>query len=385
MAEYSNQVNYGGTSYFTQDGLGNTRVVSNQGGGIISRHDYLPFGEEINIATVNNSGRESVPSYNFGTVRQKFAGKERDSETGLDYFGARYYSSDTGRFTSTDSAGPDPANPQTFNQYRYCLNNPLRYTDPDGQYEEDVHHDLTRVLAYAAGFSLEDATRIAAETQGPDNPGDPRNPIGYGPESYAARVLYHFTTDERRRDMWNMFEGKADYHGGKVMPHQIVKLGEYIHAFEDKYSHDVYGALLGQAVEIPKSLAELKSWNQSIEDAHRADYTDTDPAKANEMAQATFEALKRAASVVAGDSSYNVNGRAVSYDAIKGLIDQFSRESDRGKKNLILEKIMGKIARARSLHRSYEIERSFSGPSRNQGDIMLRLGEALYDARISGS
>jgi RHS repeat-associated protein len=62
-------------------------------------------------------------------------GKERDSESGNDYFGARYYSSGMGRFMS-----PDPSmesvrmdNPQTWNKYSYVLNNPLELTDPTGE------------------------------------------------------------------------------------------------------------------------------------------------------------------------------------------------------------------------------------------------------------
>ena len=65
---------------------------------------------------------------------RQFTLKERDNETGLDYFLARYYSSVQGRFTS-----PDPTllsvngfNPQTWNRYTYVLNNPLAFIDPDG-------------------------------------------------------------------------------------------------------------------------------------------------------------------------------------------------------------------------------------------------------------
>jgi hypothetical protein len=240
------------------------------------------------------------------------------------------------------------------------LNNPLRYTDPNGQYEEDVHYDLTRVLAYAAGFSLNDATRIADETQGPDKPGDPRNPMTvFGVE---AREKYHFTTEARRQEMWDDFADtyQQDYYDEHGHRHEIERvhpvraLGEYLHALEDKFSHEVYGALLGQAVEVPKSMAQLKSWNQAIEDAHRADYTDTDPDKANTMAKTTFDALKRAANVVARDKHYNVDGRPVLYDTIKGLIDQFNKESDRDKKRQILDKVIEKIKMARRLHESYQ-------------------------------
>ena len=72
--------------------------------------------------------------YDSGT-RSRSTGKERDSETGLDYFGARYFSGAQGRFTS-----PDPklltarhlVNPQKWNKYAYVLNNPLVLIDPDG-------------------------------------------------------------------------------------------------------------------------------------------------------------------------------------------------------------------------------------------------------------
>lgn len=62
-------------------------------------------------------------------------GKERDSESGLDYFGARYYASSMGRFISPDDFGGHLEDPQTLNRYTYVRNNPLRYTDPTG-------HDL---------------------------------------------------------------------------------------------------------------------------------------------------------------------------------------------------------------------------------------------------
>jgi RHS repeat-associated protein len=73
----------------------------------------------------------------------EFTGKERDQETGLDYFGARYFSGAQGRFTSPDRFNPIDeligqefrdylASPQHWNRYAYSLNNPLKYKDSDG-------------------------------------------------------------------------------------------------------------------------------------------------------------------------------------------------------------------------------------------------------------
>ncbi|HNY42358.1 MAG TPA: RHS repeat-associated core domain-containing protein, partial [Bryobacteraceae bacterium] len=66
----------------------------------------------------------------------EFTGKERDAETGLDYFGARYFSGAQGRFTSTDPTVMTRArifDPQQWNLYSYVRNNPLAYIDPDGR------------------------------------------------------------------------------------------------------------------------------------------------------------------------------------------------------------------------------------------------------------
>jgi RHS repeat-associated protein len=85
----------------------------------------------------------------------KFSGKERDAETGLDYFGARYYSGAQGRFMSPDwSEKPTPVpyadlnDPQTLNLYAYVRNNPLALTDPDGH----GFLDWLRGVACSAGM-----------------------------------------------------------------------------------------------------------------------------------------------------------------------------------------------------------------------------------------
>ena len=81
-----------------------------------------------------------VPIDAHDASRYKFTGKERDAESGLDYFGARYYASTLGRWLSPDwSAVPVPVpyanltNPQTLNLYAMVSDNPKTFPDLDGQ------------------------------------------------------------------------------------------------------------------------------------------------------------------------------------------------------------------------------------------------------------
>jgi RHS repeat-associated protein len=102
----------------------------------VKRHDYLPFGEELFAGT---GGRTVAQGYAADGVRQQFTAKERDSETGLDYFGARYFASTQGRFTSADPllASARTGAPQSWNRYSYVLNNPLKLIDPTGLADDD--------------------------------------------------------------------------------------------------------------------------------------------------------------------------------------------------------------------------------------------------------
>jgi RHS repeat-associated protein len=151
VAEYSSASLPGNsqTSYMTSDSLETPRVITDSTGTVKSRHDYLPFGEEI---SVNMGGRTAGQQYVYGTgddgIRQKFTGHERDNETGLDYAQARYYSSTQGRFTTTDPilTSARKTNPQSWNRYVYVLNNPVRLVDPNGlQGSNPVQNILQRM------------------------------------------------------------------------------------------------------------------------------------------------------------------------------------------------------------------------------------------------
>ena len=108
--------------YYHLDAVGTVLAVTNEAGALVEEHDYDVFGQEVSVQA--------------GTQPKRFARKERDGETGWDYFGARYYGSKPGRFTTVDPVytwKENLADPQRWNRYAYARNNPLRYVDPDGK------------------------------------------------------------------------------------------------------------------------------------------------------------------------------------------------------------------------------------------------------------
>jgi len=148
-------------------------TVTDQNGNYVSgmtRHDYLPFGEELFAGT---GGRTTGQGYTGDSVRQKFTSKERDIETGLDYFLARYYSSTQGRFTSVDPIHFQAemiGDPQRFNLYAYGRNNPLKFIDPEGEAialsgDKDERARQLQALIKATG---EQAGAYLYEKQGSD-------------------------------------------------------------------------------------------------------------------------------------------------------------------------------------------------------------------------
>jgi RHS repeat-associated protein len=122
-----------GVQWLVTDQLGTPRMVFDKTGSLggVSRHDYMPFGEELYVGT---GGRTSTEGYNTDNVRQHFTGYEADGETGLNFAQARYQSPVQGRFTSVDPLGrsANVLNPQSFNRYSYVLNSPTNLTDPFG-------------------------------------------------------------------------------------------------------------------------------------------------------------------------------------------------------------------------------------------------------------
>jgi len=132
LAEASG-TNPGTPVYRLTDHLGSSVATITSPNPPFNIQDYAPFGQLFNGSSSNDP--------------YKFTGKERDAESGLDYFGARYYGSNMGRWMSPDwSAKQEPVpyskldNPQTLNLYSYVQNNPLSSFDDDGHATIEIRY-----------------------------------------------------------------------------------------------------------------------------------------------------------------------------------------------------------------------------------------------------
>ncbi len=308
------------TCYVVADHLGSTRLKADSSGAAKDCHDYYPFGAEIVSSTAAPMGRGGCYS-TTGATGVLFTGKIRDGETGssagggLDYFGARYMASAQGRFTSPDLVGPDLLNPQTLNKYRYALNNPYRYVDPNGMYEEDVHRGLTFAMAFAVGLSSQTAARIASGNQGvDDNPST--SPMWPVPCCGADKIRadYHFTTDARRAAMYSHFEGTLS----------AADLGTFLHAEQDSFSHAGFGPVAGHA---SAGTAPDKTYN--------------DPAKADRMAKDTYDILIKASGLLTRTAG------AIDWKAINPYVQRFNRATTAKEKSKALTELREEVFRFR--------------------------------------
>lgn len=164
--------------YYHSDALGSVRAVTDESAAVISRHDYQPFGEDAAVLS--------------GDPR-RFTNKERDQETALDYFGARYHRSLTARFTTVDPVQVTASlvDPQRWNRYSYARNNPLRYVDHQGLYvfdpsvtDKDKQKfrdalETAKNAANALSGSQRDAVQAAIAAYGDE--GTPGVTVAFGP------------------------------------------------------------------------------------------------------------------------------------------------------------------------------------------------------------
>jgi RHS repeat-associated protein len=160
-----------GLHFYLDDPLGTRRSQTDGDGKWEQYCASLPFGDGLTC-----TGSTTTPT------EHHFTGKERDSESGNDYFEARYYSSAMGRFLSPDwSAKAEPVpyakldNPQSLNLYTYALNNPLRNIDKDGHCDSSANATANTKCQDVKDLHVNDAMKQKIkQTEGlPGTKGDP--------------------------------------------------------------------------------------------------------------------------------------------------------------------------------------------------------------------
>ena len=109
-----------GLKYRYSDHLGSSARMADASGNEVRAIWHAPFGAQ-------------AASTGTAKVKYKYTGKEQD-ESGLYYYGARYYDPAVGRFMSADSVIPSVYDSQALNRYAYVRNNPIRLVDPDGHF-----------------------------------------------------------------------------------------------------------------------------------------------------------------------------------------------------------------------------------------------------------
>jgi len=164
-----------GLYYNSNDHLTSASVITNTSGGIVQKLDYMPFGSE----------RVNVKTSGFDT-RFTFTDQEKDAESGLMYYGARYYNPVLGRFMSVDpvvinSPGAYLLDPQQSDSYSYARNNPLRFIDITGETVGEYQPYEANGAAYAEGERLGEYRGIQITSAGPR--------VGKGNHDYQCVTL----------------------------------------------------------------------------------------------------------------------------------------------------------------------------------------------------
>ena len=116
--------------YYHTDHLGSSNVLTDRSGNVVQHYEYGTFGQ-----TTYQNNTSAFP------VSNRYTGQIADDETGLLYYGGRYYDPQLGRFIQPDPTVPDPTDSQSLNRYSYCRNNPLNATDPSGYETVDTYGD----------------------------------------------------------------------------------------------------------------------------------------------------------------------------------------------------------------------------------------------------
>jgi RHS repeat-associated protein len=152
----------GRVQFYHSNHLGSASVITDANGNRKQQIEYHPFGTYRAVGSTYGT-YDYDPA--FPNVNYTFTDQEDDDDLGLYNYGARLYDPLLGRFISPDSIVQAPGDPQTLNRYTYCLNNPLIYTDPSGEFIAALWSFLAPLLLLGSP-GMYSAYRSGQDTQG---------------------------------------------------------------------------------------------------------------------------------------------------------------------------------------------------------------------------
>ncbi|WP_171013970.1 RHS repeat-associated core domain-containing protein [Chitinivorax sp. B] len=176
-------------------------------GNLLWRTHYRPYGEKL----VGGDG---------GLNREWYTGKTHDDDTGLDYFGARYYDAVAGRFLAMDPVDVKAEKLHSFNRYGYANNNPYRFVDPDGRSPEGAgdadkggdslgSHDrsFAGVTLASNSFRQDSAPKINLTT----NQAKAQAEVNAARQHADERLLESIKLDVLKKDFFNSIKDSPKY------------------------------------------------------------------------------------------------------------------------------------------------------------------------------
>ena len=209
-----------GYHYHLTDWLGTQRMQTSASGNEEERCYSYPFGDGLSC-----TGADATEHH--------FTGKERDQESGNDYFGARYYASTMGRWMSPDPspAGVNVMNPQSWNLYNYALNNPLRMVDRNGYWATDIHAQIVTysLQNYVSSGEL-NVLRARQYSMDADQSDQNRHSMANTGQSSqdALNGMWNYVRDEM-----NIVTSSTVGSGNSLNITGVNALGDAIHTLED--------------------------------------------------------------------------------------------------------------------------------------------------------
>jgi RHS repeat-associated protein len=240
--------------WYHPDHLGSSSWITYSDGSAVQHLHYLPWGEDfVDQRTTNWNARHT------------FSAKEKDTETGLSYFGSRYYSSDLSIWLSVD---PMSDKYPSLSPYTYCANNPIKIVDPDGCFGVPIHQDVTRQAINKTNIKIKFGQSFCDNLIKGVKKADH---IGFAADWHFDNRANYSEVKAR----WNSLNRDiaktiGEIGRGNVNKRNTILFGKMLHNVQDFYAHSNYAELYVEYYqdinngELPTS---LPTFDEGIKDS----------------------------------------------------------------------------------------------------------------------